>query len=134
MKYCSNCGKEIQDGALYCERCGSSLNETTKTPEKKEKGTSMSIVALVFGVIAIVFSFSALTISPDVAETLTNESPAYRIGYAIGYNIFAEIATFIGFILSVVSLGKTKNTMNILGIIFSSVSLFFLLLTLIMYS
>ena len=31
MKYCPNCGKEIVEGALFCDSCGTKLESSIKT-------------------------------------------------------------------------------------------------------
>ena len=32
--YCPNCGKEVEDGALFCGECGAKIGEAPK-PKKK---------------------------------------------------------------------------------------------------
>lgn len=37
MKICKNCGAEIQDGAAFCTRCGTKVEEQKVEPEKTEQ-------------------------------------------------------------------------------------------------
>jgi len=43
MKYCQNCGAEIQSGAKYCTNCGTKIKSATKINSKKEKGSNSEI-------------------------------------------------------------------------------------------
>lgn len=66
MKYCSKCGKEMDDNALFCTGCGAKLEDGTggkavpKEPKKGGKwiwaGAILSVVILVLGVAAVYIS------------------------------------------------------------------------------
>ena len=42
--YCKHCGKELEDGAIFCTRCGKPVQgqPVKKEPEKSEKKKSFS--------------------------------------------------------------------------------------------
>lgn len=43
MKYCINCGKEMDEGSIYCAHCGSSQDGIKPTTEKKRRKISKKI-------------------------------------------------------------------------------------------
>ncbi len=49
MKYCSYCGKEILDGAVYCPHCGSHLyaSNSVQEPQKNESSFKGGVVGFV---------------------------------------------------------------------------------------
>lgn len=50
MKYCIKCGKEISDGAVFCQHCGE--KQTSKTP--KQKTNKKYIVNFLISVIIVI--------------------------------------------------------------------------------
>ena len=54
--YCPKCGTKNQDGAVFCETCGSRLTETktTKSAPDKKKSSSLPIILIIIGVVIIV--------------------------------------------------------------------------------
>lgn len=54
MKYCTHCGKEIPDEALFCPVCGTATGvsyNAVKQPVKKEELSILSIIGFVFAFI-----------------------------------------------------------------------------------
>lgn len=74
--FCSNCGKQVEDGAAFCSGCGTSLNSQTQPPVQQQtvyqqpinqqpvqqqaagkpatkKGRTIGIVLLVLGLLAL---------------------------------------------------------------------------------
>ncbi len=43
MKYCSNCGKEVDENAFVCVNCG------YKLMDQKEEGSALGILSIIFG-------------------------------------------------------------------------------------
>ena len=137
MKYCGNCGKEIEEGTVFCPECGKkvelpkeeqieTLSQTTETPVKKSTG--LSIAGMVLGILALLLGLVTLLGISGLEYDLVNQSTAYRFGYGIGYNLFTLIFAVPGLILSLVAKNKSKNGMNIAGIILNSLSLVAVLL------
>lgn len=54
MKYCPNCGKEVNEGADVCLSCGKSLNnkQTAVNPDGKSKIVA-GLLALFFGTLGV---------------------------------------------------------------------------------
>lgn len=38
--YCQNCGKELNDGAKFCDRCGTEIGESMRAPSPEKPSTS----------------------------------------------------------------------------------------------
>lgn len=78
--FCSNCGKEMQDGSNICKNCGCQLN-----PQKKPNGclTGIAIVILIFIVfplfIEIISSSSSETASDSSTKTTSSHSNPFTI-------------------------------------------------------
>lgn len=51
MKYCTHCGKEIEDEAVVCVHCGCATNDNKAKPQNNSLGK----VALVFMILGCVF-------------------------------------------------------------------------------
>lgn len=93
--FCSNCGKQIEDGAAFCSGCGTSLNsqpqpnvqtppsvyqqpiaqhsvpqQTSGKPATK-KGRTIGIVLLIFGILALIGMATNGTLARIAAEGLT---------------------------------------------------------------
>ena len=41
MKYCSNCGAQLEDGANFCNRCGAPVHENRYAPKPPQKDNSL---------------------------------------------------------------------------------------------
>ncbi len=59
MRYCSNCGKEVDEKAYVCPNCGALLQgepapQQRETPEKK-KAYGFAITGLVLGILSVFF-------------------------------------------------------------------------------
>ena len=60
MKYCSSCGKEIEDSAAFCSNCGkpvkaSSDDSVSKPVEKRGPWKAFATTGFVLGIISLVF-------------------------------------------------------------------------------
>ena len=95
--FCSNCGKQIEDGAVFCSGCGTSLNSqpqpNVQTPPPvyqptiaqqpvqqqasskptTKKGRTIGIVLLVLGMLALIGTATNGTFARIAAEGLTRE-------------------------------------------------------------
>lgn len=59
MAFCPKCGAEVPEGSSYCPKCGASI--TLAVAAKKSYVDIGSVLILVGGILAIVFSFWPLT-------------------------------------------------------------------------
>ena len=73
MKFCSNCGNKIEEGAEFCTSCGQPLSNTPpattdqvnkegETPEEHKAGNRIGILALIlyFGPTVLTFITGAI--------------------------------------------------------------------------
>lgn len=82
--FCSNCGTENSDGAVFCKSCGASLTEE-QTPDTQ-----------------------ATTFAPRYPDIYESYKPIGMWGY-LGYEILFSIPVIGMIFLLVFSLGGTKN-------------------------
>ena len=56
MKYCQNCGAEINDNAVICLKCGCSINQSTKADEIDDSiSVGLVILAILFPIFGIIY-------------------------------------------------------------------------------
>lgn len=126
MKYCSNCGKELKEGADICLNCGKLVNNQQKKNKNIEKG--LSIASLVLGIISILWTFIMMLGYEQAIETIKveyyyNETIIYVMFYYIGYTLFSLTPSIISLVLGLMSIKKEKNAMSTAGIILSGITL-----------
>ena len=126
MKYCSNCGKELKEGADICLNCGKLVNNQQKKNKNIEKG--LSIASLVLGIISILWTFIMILGYEQAIETIKveyyyNETIIYVMFYYIGYTLFSLTPSIISLVLELMSIKKEKNAMSTAGIILSGITL-----------
>ena len=69
MKYCSNCGAEVNENAAICLRCGYALKKQESTPVQPAQGGKASMV---LGIISIVFAAIGFFLTICVQSYLTS--------------------------------------------------------------
>ncbi len=106
--FCSFCGKQNEDGASFCERCGKSLNEsvTASRPEqapvfisraimeiKQIASSPLFLVAVIVFTVYILFNFLA---SGFVGAQLMRELYMldYEAGIDIPYEVYEIVSSF----------------------------------------
>ena len=66
MKYCSNCGKELQDGASFCSNCGTAaiqepkpeafiVEEPKKAPVEEKANVGLCILSFIIPLFGIIY-------------------------------------------------------------------------------
>lgn len=117
-KFCSNCGKELKDGADICLNCGVLINKDVKLKKNKVPGRGLSIAGMILGILAVLIALGCV-------------SEIFEYGYLEYYYSTSELITDLfvyfaisitGLILSIVGFNKTKSGFNISGIILNSVA------------
>lgn len=98
MKYCSNCGTQIADNAIFCEECGTkqtiefidtstpapSPDNNQKTPTTKTLGGCfLAVLAIILLIASVSFLFRSCESSP---ETLEEVSAEFIEALAIDFN------------------------------------------------
>ena len=70
MKYCSNCGSEVNENAAVCVKCGFALktNEVLSTSNAQQQSSNASMV---LGILAVIFGAIAFILTIAVQSYLT---------------------------------------------------------------
>ena len=119
--YCSKCGKEVNETAVYCPRCGTMQGTGNTTVQGRIKKSDFSdyivgyvgsVILLVFGIVAEVYSL--VTYSNDTSQWLgysyngimTNHEKLVIFAMVIG--LFALICG-IGWLYSTAKRQKENN-------------------------
>lgn len=123
-KFCSNCGKEIKEGAEVCLNCGVLLNKPSISVKNKVPGRGSAVAGMVLGIVACVWAFFALVSMENLPYDLKYlYSTAQYVGYAIGYTLFSFAPSIVGLCLSVSSIKKQKNGKNTAGLVLNIIAL-----------
>ena len=133
--FCSKCGNKLTEGAAFCPSCGAPTGVTQVTPVTaqpvyympyKKPGNGLSIAGMVLGIIAAVYSFSAIIVACTTEYTVSYGRIYLRkdlVSYAIGLTIFQTILALVGLPLSIAGMTKCKSGKNISGVILNSITL-----------
>ena len=127
-KYCKNCGKELKTSDEMCISCGH-INKNIYNSQRINKipGNGLSITGMILGIISS--SWAAISLlSIAKIDTILN-SPylsnitIIKVPIAIGYTLFSLSPSLVGLPLSLVGLKKHKSSLNITGLILSTIAL-----------
>ena len=131
MKYCSNCGAEVNENAAVCVKCGFALksNEVTTASNVQSQSSKASMVlgilAVVFGAIAFLLviavqSYLTTTYDGRIQRLATNFEST-RLGLMILFLPVPGILSIIGFILGLTN--KVKGGAKTAGIVLNAIAL-----------
>ena len=131
MKYCSNCGAEVNENAAVCVKCGFALksNEVTTASNVQSQSSKASMVlgilAVVFGAIAFLLviavqSYLTTTYDGRIQRLATNFEST-RLGLMILFLPVPGILAVIGFILGLTN--KVKGGAKTAGIVLNAIAL-----------
>ncbi len=131
MKYCSNCGAEVNENAAVCVKCGFALksNEVSSTGNVQQQSSNASmilgILAVVFGAIAFLLviavqSYLTTTYDGRIQRLATNFEST-RLGLMILFVTVPGILAVIGFILGLTN--KVKGGAKTAGIVLNAIAL-----------
>ena len=94
MKYCSNCGKELPDEAVFCPACGKSADDGVSADfgfdSNSGNGTNKTNASV------------PNNVNPPVADSYSTLS-------ILGF-VFSFISALVGLILSILALNDAKKT------------------------
>ena len=131
MKYCSNCGAEVNENAAVCVKCGFALktNEVSSAGNVQQQSSNASmilgILAVVFGAIAFLLviavqSYLTTTYDGRIQRLATNFEST-RLGLMILFLPVPGILAVIGFILGLTN--KVKGGAKTAGIVLNAIAL-----------
>ena len=131
MKYCSNCGAEVNENAAVCVKCGFALktNEVSSTSNAQQQSSNASmilgILAVIFGAIAFILTIAVqsylTTTYQGRIQRLANDFESTRIGLMILFVTVPGILSIIGFILGLTN--KGKGGAKTAGIVLNAIAL-----------
>ena len=131
MKYCSNCGAEVNENAAVCVKCGFALkpNEVSSTSNAQQQSSNASmilgILAVIFGAIAFILTIAVqsylTTTYQGRIQRLANDFESTRIGLMILFVTVPGILSVIGFILGLTN--KVKGGAKTAGIVLNAIAL-----------
>lgn len=131
MKYCSNCGAEVNENAAVCVKCGCALKSNDAlvnqpTCEQSSKASMLlGIIAIIFGAIAFLLVIavqSYLTSSYEGRiQRLASDFESTRLGLMILFLPVPGILSVIGFILGLTN--KVKSGSKTAGIVLNAITL-----------
>lgn len=90
MKYCSKCGKELADNAVFCPNCGNSMNQTSGQNGNDNKkmvvllATILAVVVVICAVVLVIFVVKNTqnkndTTTQETAVTITTTASMHDI-------------------------------------------------------
>ena len=131
MKYCSNCGAEVNENAAVCVKCGYALKPNDMPSEQQTRAQS-SKASMVLGIIAIIFGAIAFLLVIAVQSYLTSsyegriqrlasDFESTRLGLMILFLPVPGILSVIGFILGLTN--KVKSGSKTAGIVLNAITL-----------
>lgn len=125
-KFCTNCGKELDEKAVVCVKCGVAVNNLNK-PKVKQPGKGLSIASMILGIVSVFYGvcfslsmaalFSVPYLFDEAAFSYSN------LPLAILFNLWPLAIAITGLSLGIASTKKIKNGFNITGIILSSITI-----------
>ena len=131
MKYCSNCGAEVNENAAVCVKCGFALktNEVSSIGNAQQQSSNASmilgILAVIFGAIAFILTIAVqsylTTTYQGRIQRLANDFESTRIGLMILFVTVPGILSIIGFILGLTN--KVKGGAKTAGIVLNAIAL-----------
>ena len=130
MRYCSNCGAEVNENAVVCIKCGCSLksDNVSNTNNVQDQGSKSSMV---IGIIALIFAAIGFILVLALQSYLTNtyqgriqrlasDFESSRIGMVVLFIPVPGILSIIGFILGLTN--KVKNGSKTAGIVLNAIT------------
>lgn len=146
MKYCTNCGKELEEKSKFCVSCGAEVKkEEVKPVEKKTNG--LSITSMVLGICGHAYQFITIIgvmLLIDSVQFLSyffgnthhvriHDRLTYALVFAGRFCHLAIIISIIGLILGIVGRSNKKNKIATAGIILCSSQILICLFEIILY-
>lgn len=116
--YCSKCGKDVANGATFCDNCGNRLYNEQEQPTQnttniyqqavsKPKLNIMALVGFILGCVSFLINFWGIVgmvalVFSIVGFTQINNNGESGKGFAIAGMILGAIGVIYGFVVLVV--------------------------------
>lgn len=130
-KYCTNCGKELHEGADICINCGKFVSRVPNNNYKMASEETLSIIGMILGIIGFIIGLIImLDIDSAKIEFLGEILPVRIIG-SLFISMFSLAPSIPGLVLSLLGVNKKKTIYGIIGLILSLLGTLFSLCTII---
>lgn len=144
MKFCPNCGQQIEEGTSFCRNCGCNLSAApAQTPINQvnyvqqpnyaaqnpaQRGKGLAVASLVLGIISLLYSLISLAALSGVEDSLIEayetsgleSAMVAKISFGIG---FVLVVTITGILSLIFGINRKKYGLGKAGIILSSIAL-----------
>jgi len=99
VKYCSKCGKELADTAVFCDMCGSRINSAASNPASENKwNIGFSILGFFFPIVGFILYLVYRESDPRKAKSA-------GVGALIGFAL-KSVGAIISAVFSAVAAGQ----------------------------
>lgn len=114
--YCPNCGKEVNEKAVVCVKCGVALNNNYANMQINNKPKrGKGIASMVLGIIAVIYCLNAFSVFDELGNELYKYSSTEQFGFALGFVLIQSALAIVGICLSVSERKNFKNGFNTSG-------------------
>jgi Predicted membrane protein len=110
-KFCSNCGKKVDELAVICVNCGvpiANISATLDTQVKEKKGKG--IASMILGIVSVVYAIMAFSAMGEFEVMIAAEG--YSVAVAVGAVLIQMSTGIVGLCLGVSERKKKKNGFN----------------------
>lgn len=143
MKYCSNCGAEINENAVVCVKCGAALNVNNSLQNNNINYNALAKSSMILGIVAIIFGAISLVLALCVNYYLTGtfegrieryatDFATTKIGLYILLIPVPAILSIIGFLFGIFN--KNKSNSKTVGIVLNAITIAICIIEIIMIS
>lgn len=97
MKYCSQCGQEINEKAVICVKCGCAVtNQLQTTTEQDEASTGLTLLSVLIPLFGIIYWAAKAKETPKRAKTcgiaaLVSWGLSILIGVVLGLSVLSYL-------------------------------------------
>ena len=129
--FCSDCGKDINEGSSFCQACGSSTNGTVK--RKQGKGIASLILGILGLLYALLVVLGTTSTDLDLSEMLLEYTTTGEvIAFGIGFILVQSILAITGLLLALSERKAFKSGINATGFYTSLLAIIVCVITFIM--
>ena len=111
--FCSNCGNELNENDIFCQKCGTKrmINPKTETKNKKIVSKSDKTLSIILTIVALIFHYVIPFVLFKFDRKLSNLSDYSDIIFKIGF----LLSVLVSYILIIIAL--VKNSSNVVAIL-----------------
>lgn len=123
MKYCTNCGKKINEGADICLNCGKFVSKVPNNNTNKNPGITIAVIGMVLALLGFVITLIFALLIDSAKYEILGEDLFVKIVFSIMLILISLSPSVPGLILSLIGEKKEKSIYGIIGLIASIISI-----------